>query len=79
MKKIVITALLILPLLSFIAQEEEGKNFRFGLMGNTSIGWLTPDDERKFSSGGCWFRIRMGASDGVLNLAKLLLLLLVLI
>ena len=52
MKKIVITALLILPLLSFIAQEEEGKNFRFGLMGNTSIGWLTPDDERKFSSGG---------------------------
>ena len=52
MKKIVITSLLILPLLSFIAQEEEGKKFRFGLMGNTSIGWLTPDDERKFSSGG---------------------------
>ena len=52
MKKIVITTLLILPCLFFNAQEEEGKKFRFGLMGNTSVGWLAPDDERKFSSGG---------------------------
>lgn len=52
MKKIVITTLLILPLLCFNAQEEEGKKFRFGLLGNTSVGWLAPDDARKFSSGG---------------------------
>ena len=52
MKKIVITTLLILPLLCFNAQEEEGKKFRFGLLGNTSVGWLAPDDSRKFSSGG---------------------------
>ena len=52
MKKIVITALLTLPFLTLMSQEDEGKSFRFGLIGNTSIGWLAPDDERKYSSDG---------------------------
>jgi hypothetical protein len=47
-----ITALFTFPFLFSSAQEDIAKNFRFGLMGNTSVGWLSPDDERKFSSAG---------------------------
>ena len=52
MKKLLITALFTFPFLFSSAQEDIAKNFRFGLMGNTSVGWLSPDDERKFSSAG---------------------------
>lgn len=52
MKNKWITSILTILLISNIsAQDDTGKNFRFGLIGNTSIGWLAPDDERKFSSG----------------------------
>ena len=52
MKKIAIAFLFLFGLSQFTAQEEESKKFRFGLKGDASVGWLAPDDERRFSSAG---------------------------
>ena len=52
MKKISIAFLFLLGFNHFYAQGDETKKFRFGLKGDASLGWLSPDDERRFSSAG---------------------------
>ena len=34
------------------AQDDQGKNFRFGLRGNISTDWLAPDNLKEFSNAG---------------------------
>ncbi len=59
MKNIWIASILSIFMFSNIsAQDDEGKNFRFGLRGNTSIDWLSPDNAREFS------RLGMGLGYG---------------
>lgn len=35
-----------------VTEENDVKNFRFGLKGDISLDWLSPDNEKKYESGG---------------------------
>lgn len=35
-----------------VSEDNNIKNFRFGLLGESSINWLSPDNQKKFQNGG---------------------------
>ena len=61
MKNICIASLMILISYFSLAQEDEGKGFRFGLKGDMSIDWLSIDNQKKFSSAGVGMGWGIGA------------------
>ncbi len=44
-----------------VTEENDIKNFRFGLKGNMSIDWMSPDNEKKFTSTGTGIGLGWGA------------------
>ena len=53
MKNTWITSIIALLLtVNLSAQDDIGKKFRFGLRGNISTDWLSPDNTKEFSSAG---------------------------
>jgi len=65
MKKIVVLSIAYLLTNIGFAQiddaENNVKNFRFGLKGNLSVDWLTPENEKKFKSNGSGIGYGWGA------------------
>jgi len=66
MKKVIYAFIGVLLFNSSIAQvsvseDNNIKNFRFGLLGESSINWLSPDNEKKFLSGGAAVGFGWGA------------------
>lgn len=52
MKKIITLLLVAFTAKASFAQDDEIKNFRFGLRATPSINWYKPDDKKKFASDG---------------------------
>jgi hypothetical protein len=58
MKKIVTLLMVVITAKAAFAQDDQIKNFRFGLRATPSINWYKPDDKKKFASDGA--RLKFG-------------------